>query len=86
MAVRTMQLKAWQAATETTKADLAKLIGWSPGGAADQAGVSRQYIHQLIREGKLEAIQVKEGRQLVMYMIPDESLRAWMKSRHARDA
>lgn len=86
MAVRKMQLKDWQAATTGRKPHLAQLLGWSPGGAAAEAGVSRQRIHELIRKGKLEAIEVREGRQLVMYMIPDTSLRAWMKERDQRAA
>ena len=76
-----MQLKDWQAATAGVDPIRAQLLGWSPGGAATQAGVSRQRIHQLIRLGKLDVVEVRDGRQLVMYMIPDASLRSWMRDR-----
>jgi len=81
MAVRKMQLKDWQAATSGRRPHLAQLLGWSPGGAAAEAGVSRQRIHQLIKAGRLDVIEVRDHGSLVMYMIPYPSLRAWMRQR-----
>lgn len=84
MATKKMQLKDWQALTAESELHRAKLLGWSPGGAAARAGVSRQRIHQLIRAGRLDAVEVRDGRSLVMYMIPDDSLEAWLQERTSR--
>ncbi len=37
------------------------LLGASPGGAASELNVSRQMIHKMIRQGKLDALKVYRG-------------------------
>ena len=34
------------------------LMGFSPSGAADELGITRQRVHQLVNEGKLDQIVV----------------------------
>lgn len=82
MAIRKMNSRLWQKLTTESEAHRAKLLGWSPGGAAAQLGISRQAVHKAIRRGDLDAVIVNndEGR-LSMFMIPDDSLRAFQAKR-----
>lgn len=85
MAVRKMNLQLWQKLTEVSEAQRAKLLGWSPGGAAAQLGISRQAIHKAIKRGDLDAVQVNnEDGSLSMFMIPDDSLQAFKSRRERR--
>lgn len=83
MAIRKMNTKLWQKLTSESDAHRAKLLGWSPGGAAAQLGISRQAIHKAIKRGDLDAVIVTNDRtgRLSMFMIPDDSLRAFQARR-----
>lgn len=83
MAIRKMNTKLWQKLTSESDAARAKLLGWSPGGAAAQLGISRQAIHKAIKRGDLDAVIVTNDRtgRLSMFMIPDDSLQAFKARR-----
>lgn len=82
MAVRTMNSQTWQKLTEVSEAQRAQLLGWSPGGAAAQLGISRQAVHKAIHRGDLDAVIVNnEDGKLSMFMIPDASLQAFKAKR-----
>lgn len=89
MAIRKMQLKDWERAIEAGKPDLADFnSGPSPGGAASEAGVSRQAIHAAIRRGELDVLAIYEGKRLSHYTISQSSLAAYkalLRDRAARD-
>jgi hypothetical protein len=58
--------------------------GWSPGGAAEFVGMTRQGIHYAIRSGALDAIRVPSpGGHGCYWFIPDAALRAFKRSRKA---
>lgn len=82
MALRKMNVKLWEKLTSESQAHRAKLLGWSPGGAAAELGITRQAVHKAIRRGDLDAVIVNnfEG-QLTMFMIPDASLQAFKAKR-----
>lgn len=87
VAVRKMNQKLWERLTTESDLHRAKLLGWSPGGAAAQVGITRQAIHKAIRRGDLDAVIVNndDGR-LSMFMIPDESLQAFKARREQKRA
>jgi len=58
-----------------------KITGPSPGGAATELGVSRQRVHELIRQGRLDATAVYKGRKLLFYMVSQESIERQKKAR-----
>jgi len=74
MAIKRMQYSTWQKLTDESESNIAKLNGDSPGGAAVQLGCSRQAIHGLIKRGRLDAVAVYKGTQLMFYVIPQPSL------------
>jgi hypothetical protein len=59
-------------------------LGMSPGGAAARLGVTRQRVHQLIREDLLDAVRIRDCslgiRGFVMY-VTEASLRRLIESR-----
>src|SRR5690606_34859940 len=59
------------------------LGGPSPGGAAAELGVSRQRVHQLIEEGKLDVVELRETKwsRPHVIMVTETSLRRWRASR-----
>lgn len=69
-----MQLATWQKVLEKAAGTRADLQGVSPGTAAAELGISRQAVHDAIRRGRLEAIEVRDGKDLVMFLIPQRSL------------
>lgn len=63
-------------------------IGPSPGGAAAELEVSRQRVHQMIKEGKLDAVFVWEaGRdsQATQIYVTDQSIRRVKRARDGAD-
>ena len=63
----------------------AELLGWSPGGAAAQLGISRQAVHKAIHRGDLDAIIINDDDgKLRLFMIPDASLQAFAERRSRR--
>jgi hypothetical protein len=87
MAIKTMNLDVWRKLSDVSDAQRAKLLGWSPGGAAAQLGISRQAVHKAIHRGDLDALIVNNDEgQLSMFMIPDDSLQAFKAKRAQRRA
>lgn len=88
MAIRKMNTKRWTELTDTSDRLRAQLLGWSPGGAAAQLGISRQAVHKAIRRGDLDAVIVTkdDSEQLSMFMIPDASLQAFKAKREQKRA
>lgn len=87
MALRKIAFNRWEKLVSESDRQRAELLGWSPGGAAAEVGISRQAIHQAIREGRLDAVIVThEDGRLRMFMIPDASLKAFAEKRTARRA
>lgn len=85
--IRTMNLKRWEELTDQSDRLRAQLLGWSPGGAAAQLGISRQAVHKAIKRGDLDAVIVKnEDGSLSMFMIPDPSLQAFKVRREQKRA
>ena len=86
--IRKMNTRRWNELTDTSDRLRAQLLGWSPGGAAAQLGISRQAVHKAIRRGDLDAVIVtKDGSdELSMFMIPDASLQAFKLRREQRRA
>lgn len=80
MTLRKMNFADWERLVHISEGQRAKLLGWSPGGAAAEIGISRQAIHEAIRRGTLDAVAVYEGKRLRMFMIPDESLRHYAET------
>lgn len=58
MATRKMSLTEWAEALELHrgKPSYKRFQGSSPGSAGDRLGVSRQRIHQFLKEGRLDMI------------------------------
>jgi hypothetical protein len=92
MAVRDMLMHEWQiecsrAAGELSdqeaRAALAHLGGPSPGGAAAELGLTRQRIHQLVNEGKLDMIRLRDRPRARphVWMITEASLTRFRKSK-----
>lgn len=50
--------KAWEELAE--KKEMDEVLGMSPGGVAGRLGVSRQRVHKMIDEGRLDAVKVKD--------------------------
>ena len=87
MALRKMNARRWHELVEQSDAERAKLLGWSPGGAAAQLGISRQAVHKAIHRGDLDAVIVNgDDGKLQMFMIPDDSLKAFAERRSRRAA
>lgn len=78
---RKMQLATWQKMLEKAAAPRAELQGVSPGTAAAELGISRQAVHDAIARGRLEAIEVRDGEQLVMFLIPQHSIEEYKRTR-----
>jgi predicted DNA-binding protein YlxM (UPF0122 family) len=73
-----MQLKDWERAIEAEKPDLADFnLGPSPGGAANELGISRQAVHKAIHRGELDVLAIYDGRRLSHYTISRSSLAAY---------
>ena len=85
MALRKVSADRWEKLVAESHYARAKLIGWSPGGAAAELGISRQAVHKAIHRGDLDAVIVNDddGR-LRMFMIPDDSLQAFALRRQKR--
>lgn len=87
MALRKMDMRRWQELVTESDLERAKLIGWSPGGAAAQLGISRQAVHKAIHRGDLDAVIINgDDGKLQAFMIPDASLRAFAQRRAQRQA
>lgn len=85
MALRKVSMKRWESLVTESDHARAKLIGWSPGGAAGQLGISRQAVHKAIHRGDLDAVIVNgDDGKLQAFMIPDESLQAFAARRAQR--
>ena len=88
MAIRKMKMLAWQKATAAAlgKPSWQALNGRSPGGVADELGVSRQAIHNAVHRGQLDAVLVVDDRteELRLFMIPEPSLEAYKARREQR--
>jgi hypothetical protein len=55
--------------------------GVSPGGAAGQLGVSRQRIHQLLTQGKLNAVElIDEDGTFRAFTVTAASIRRYQES------
>lgn len=68
------------------KAALDELGGDSPGGVASRLGVSRSRVYQLIEQGKLEAVMLKDAwdKQPSLVMVTEGSLQRLMQKRRDR--
>lgn len=85
MAIRKIQVSTWLKLSDSgdpTMEDFMK--GPSPGGAANELGISRQGVHYAIRTGKLEALAVYDGKRLSHYTISSSSLAAYREELRAR--
>src|SRR5437879_4865409 len=63
------------------------LVGPSPGGAIGAMRCSRQYVHQLEKEGKIDTVRVYQkgrwwGKELIVFMITEKSLARYLKERY----
>ena len=63
------------------------LVGPSPGGAAGPMNCSRQYVHQMENEGKIDTVRVYQkgrwwGKELIVLMITEKSLNRYLKERY----
>ena len=84
MHLRKVQLKDLEQLAETADPTMQDFLrGPSPGGAATQLGISRQRVHQLIKEGKLAAVGVYDGRKLVCFNISRQSIAAFKERRRS---
>lgn len=86
--IKKLTVRQWQKATSESEARLAELSGTSPGGAAAELGITRQAVHKAIRRGDLDCVIVNDDRtgKLVMFMIPDASLKSFKARRRQRMA
>lgn len=50
--------KAWERLAD--RVGLENALGMSPGGVAGRLGLTRQRVHQMIKEGCLDAVKVKD--------------------------
>lgn len=85
MAVRRMTYAAWREALDAThgKPEYDELIGPSPGGAALDLKVSRQRVHQLLADGRLDMVvlaHTPKGK-ITAYMVTDASIRRLLSTR-----
>jgi hypothetical protein len=95
VAVRSFDEVMRERARRTGK--LAGPMGWSPIGAAEYAGVSRQAIYKAIQTGRLDAVlMVGEGggrtvsrftskpvHNVLAIVIPDRALEAFCRERQS---
>jgi hypothetical protein len=87
MALTKIGFKRWEKLVHESALERAKLLGWSPGGAAAELGISRQAVHKAIHRGDLDAVIVNgEDGRLRAFMIPEESLRAFADRRAQKRA
>jgi len=87
MAIRKVNMRRWHQLVEETDRHRAELLGWSPGGAAAELGISRQAVHAAIRRGDLDAVVINgDDGKLRAFMIPDASLKAFAERRSQRRA
>ena len=85
MALRKIDSRRWQKLVSESDRHRAELLGWSPGGAAAELGISRQAVHYAIKRGDLDAVIVNgEDGKLRCFMIPDASLKAFAAIRARR--
>lgn len=85
MAVRKMQIDAWEQAVDAEDPTLPNLSrGPSPGGAAAELGISRQAVHKAIRSGQLDALAVYKGRKLLFFNIGLDSIARYKELRKNR--
>jgi len=77
---RFRNVREWTKALDVE--DRSKLLGPSPGGAADKLGFSREHIYRLIRSHKLDAVKIGRGggRRNVVY-ITEESIERFNQER-----
>jgi hypothetical protein len=86
MALRKLNPHRHQQQVEEANRLRADLVGWSPGAAAAELGITRQAVHAAIRRGDLDANEVKDLETgMKLYFIPDASLRRFAKARADRD-
>jgi hypothetical protein len=84
MAIRKMNLKAWERAVEAADLDTAaNLHGDSPGAVAARLGCTRQMVHHLIHTEQLDAVAVYEGKRLAFYVVTEPSLRSYQQRKAA---
>jgi len=87
MALRKVNMNRWQKLVEESDRHRAELLGWSPGGAAEQLGISRQAVHKAIQRGDLDAVIINgDDGKLRVFMIPDASLKAFAERRAQKNA
>jgi hypothetical protein len=86
MAIRKVNFKRWEKLVAESDRRRAELLGWSPGGAAGELGISRQAVHLAIQRGDLDAVIVNHDGtgKLRMFMIPDPSVQAFKAKRESR--
>lgn len=85
MALRKMNFARWEKLSAESDRHRAELLGWSPGSAAAQLGISRQAVHEAIRRGTLDAVMVvREDGKTQAFMIPDASIKAYAERRARR--
>lgn len=87
MAFKKITLSKWTAAMETSP-NSALYNGMSPGGVANQLGISRQAVHRAIHRGELDAWRVLNDRDgtLIAICILDDSLAKYKAARTLRNA
>lgn len=72
--------KAWEKLAE--KKEMDEVLGMSPGGVAGRLGVSRQRVHQMIDEGCLDAVKVKDrGMGYAVVYVTEASVRREIERR-----
>jgi DNA-binding transcriptional regulator LsrR (DeoR family) len=72
-----MTLAQFAKAIEDGDAQVAEYVrGTSPGPVAAELGISRQRLHELLTEGKLDALRLVDAKgSLVAILIPDRAVR-----------
>jgi len=85
MATTTMTLKAWGEAVHGPRGRL-DFNGYSPGGAAEALGITRQAVHQAVHRGTLDCLRLTDPNgHLLAVIIPHSSLEHYRKH-YARKA
>ena len=81
--IKKLTVGQWTALTSEGGEALAELSGTSPGGAANELGITRQGVHKAVLRGDLDMIHVVDERtgKLVMNMIPASSIKAFRRKR-----
>lgn len=80
-----MQLKQWERLVEAQDASIADFsCGPSPGGAANDLGITRQGVHAAIKRGDLDVLAIFDGSKLSHYTISQSSLAAYKATLRAK--